>query len=70
MKLPWVWAGLLGLLGFVAGLAAAAWQGQDSDGRWRPGAWRWLVLAAAGFGLLVTGLRLAGAEQWGFSYPR
>lgn len=65
----WVVAALAGLGSFLGCLGAAAWRGQDSAGRWRPGAWRWLLGALASFALLTAGLRLAGVEPTGLHYP-
>lgn len=69
MNTYWVVAGLLGLSVFLGALLRAAWAAQDHAGHWRPGGWRWLALAAAGFLLLAGSLRLAGVPDSAVRYP-
>ncbi|HAZ64287.1 MAG TPA: hypothetical protein DCZ72_11850 [Armatimonadetes bacterium] len=69
MRPGYVALALAGLLLMLAGLALGAWVGQDRYGRWRPGAWRALVLAAGGLALMASGLRLAGPDDSGLWLP-
>ncbi len=69
MSLPFVLAALAGLGCFLSGLGGAAWAGQDSDGHWRPGAWRFLLLAVGGLLVMAAGLHLAGVDRPGLWFP-
>jgi len=69
MSLPFVIVALAGLVALLTGLAGAAWRGQDSAGHWRPGAWRWLLLALGGFMVMAAGLHLAGVDRTGLWFP-
>ncbi|MBI5830856.1 MAG: hypothetical protein HZB16_00910 [Armatimonadetes bacterium] len=69
MSLPFVLAALAGLVCFLTGLGCAAWTGQDPTGRWRAGAWRWLLLAAGGILVMAAGLHLAGVDNTGLWFP-
>lgn len=65
----WFAVAVLGLAAFLSGLGLAAWRGQTRSGGWQAGAWRWLVLAAAGWVLFALGLRWCGTERIGIEYP-
>ena len=69
MSLFWFAVATAGLAAFTVGLVLAAWRGHRADGRWRPGGWRFVVLAVLGWTLFALGLRLTGTERIGIEYP-